>query len=626
MLSAQPQMHGLLSGGMGCDPGMLRVDGLIVRGGRASKASNLGLLRNVGGMVKESHLFSHTEYSAKALVLLDRDPLDINALAALPADKLTRERDSAMWSKHLLVLERSQVLEWCEKPKSFATSICGKYTAVWKDVKETEEKSVARAIFDLRRLNLVTTAVVVDFALLAAVNMVPLLMGIGPRGGARWRIVHADVSNMYYQLGVGKDLGSRCLLRFGGRYMSAKVLPMGFKKSCGIAQGLSMGLILRVESGDRDLGIPSSAYLGGVAPGYIRLTNGGIIFLVYDSILIICPEDDARAWQRRLRRNFETRANLLFKYCEVADVEEVVPYCGLELRMTPKGLQWRVGDQSVATWKILRHVQLKRCPRTLFRIVGFSRFAAAIQGVPRHKLGAVSKIQSSLGLVQNWDETCLREEDIAVAWEFFDAMVEERYTSKTKGWRHRRSHLPIRTRDTSPSTCIIAVDATPYRWAVNLLRGAHDVDISRHGDFDDLTPNADAESRSSKEGLLLALDESFGVIVLCNDHRSVGPSFWKGYSTKPVIQADIRGALDRVVEEKIIFVDVPTKENFADVDTRPDKKYSAEEINQRRRDTLRRANEALEVWKQTGKDYFSREDVVWDESDQEIDEYESEND
>jgi len=599
------------------------IKGLLVRGGRASKTSNLGTLRNVGGMLLMNDIFCHTPYSQKALLLLFEDPLDINALTNLPSDKITSERDSASWSKHLLALKDSHVLKYCNVTPEYARSISGKYTSVWKDVEDTEEKSIARAIFDLRRLNLVSTESGVDFELLAACNMVPLLIGINT-SRKEYTIVHADVSNMYYQLPVGEKLGRRCLFRFSGKYMMSNVLPMGYKKSCGIAQGISMGLILRNEEGDRDLGIPEEARTRSCAPGFVLLRNGGLIFLVYDSILIICPKEDAREWQKRLRRNFEKRAHLLFKYCEIASEGVAVPYCGIELRKTVSGLQWRVGDQSVATWSILRGIPLRPAPRTLFRIVGFTRFASAIQGMPRYKLGRVSKLQSSLGLVTNWDEECLSAADIEEAWSVFDVLLEERKDGKNNGWRHRKSHLPARTRDAGDEYCIVAVDATPFRWAVNLSSNGSPFDVGISGSFEEKTEIGHAESRSSKEGMMLAIGRDYKIVVLCNDHRAVGRSYWKGYSTADKIDTDIKTALKSVITQSLIFVDVPSKENYADIDSRPEDEYTAEEIEQRHRDTLRRAQEALERWKATTKDYFSREDLEVEDSSLEVVDYESE--
>jgi len=621
MTSLNSTVGSLLSAGVGADPGMLRREGIIVRGARASKTSNLGTLRNVGGMLTEERIFYHTPYSAKALELLSEDPLDKEILENLPADKVTSERDSVSWSKHLLALEAARVLKYSKGIPEYARSISARYTSVWKDVGDTEEKSVARAVFDLRRLNLVSTKKGVDFELLAACNMVPLLIGLNT-SRVEYVIVHADVSNMYYQLPVGKALGRRCLFRFSGRYMEAEVLPMGFKKSCGIAQGISMGLILKEEEGDVNLGVPEEAKDRTSAPGFVLLKNGGLIILVYDSILIICPKDHSRQWQKRLRRNFEERANLLFKYCEIALEDVIVPYCGLELRKTRNGLQWRVGDQSIATWKVLRSVALRPAPRTLFRIVGFIRFAASIQGIARYKLGRVSKMQSRLGLVVNWDEESLSEEEIEKAWETFDFIVREREESKNCGWRHRKSHLP-RTKGDGKEYCVVAVDATPFRWAVNLSANGGSFDVRKSGPFKRRMEIGQAESRSSREGISLAVVGEFSVIVLCNDHRAVGRAYWKGYSTADELDSDIERSMPSLWSRVIVFVDVPSQENFADIDSRPDDVYSETEILQRHYDTLRRAGEALRRWRETAVDYFSRESLDLEDAVQEVDDYDS---
>jgi len=145
-------------------------------------------------------------------------------------------------------------------------------------------------------------------------------------------LVHADLCNFYYQVGVGARLAKRMLLLWGKDFLQAKVMCMGFQKACGVAMAIVISLLLKTELHEPDLGVPDEYDRSDVAPGCVHLRNGGLIFLVYDSILIICPSKDAVHWEKRLQNRFAL-AGLVFKYCAVAKSGEIVPYCGMESRV-----------------------------------------------------------------------------------------------------------------------------------------------------------------------------------------------------------------------------------------------------------------------------------------------------
>ena len=76
------------------------------------------------------------------------------------------------------------------------------------------------------------------------------------------------------------------------------------------------------------------------------------------------------------------------------------------------------------------------------------------------------------------------------------------------------------------------------------------------------------------------LNRSGSIIVIGGDNTGASRSFWKGYS----LAASIQRWIDKEEEKArfAIFVDVPSVDNIADVKTRPDLGWTAQEIKRRR--------------------------------------------
>lgn len=619
-----------MSGGLDADPGMLYGSNLIVRGARAHPDSNIGSFKNVAGLRRESVVWPDFPFLRVAFAILDEDPIDYDKLKE---EEVVRLQNSSRWSNHLrqlqgvltepvrfvdsLGLSEEEARLKMAGEEALARRICGKYTSVWKDVEPPPP--IARVIFDLRRLNAVCNDKNVPFTVLGAPQMIEE-MRLVPTERGMFVIVHADLVNFYYQIGVGDNLSNRMLLLWGDVFIRSKVLCMGFCKSCGIAMALCLALIILQESGEAELGIPSDLRSSASAPGCVRLTNGGIIFLVYDSIMILCPRKDASLWHKKLDRVF-TKAGLMFKYLSVAAPGEVVNYCGMEAKSDREGLKWRVAGSSLSTWKILRRAVLRRSPRSLFKVTGYLRFSMSVMGEPRWRLGRVSKAQSKLGKVVDWDVVCIDQNDLDIAWNLFDELVA--VWESVAGWRHRQSHVP-KVAPEQPLFIVVAVDATPWTWAVDVLVDANVVKGgSKKGRFAAEKPIAEAEAKGSLEGIVIAKNFNAPVIVVCNDNRPVGRGFWKGYSAQDELDGYIKKGVPHLEGKVYVGVDVPSKENFADIGTREEKDYSPGEVAFRRQRTFERAMCAAEKWRKTGLDYFGREDIELDDSDLTVPEYDS---
>ena len=71
--------------------------------------------------------------------------------------------------------------------------------------------------------------------------------------------------------------------------------------------------VLLREGPEGDLGVPAEANDVDKAPGFIMLKDGGVVVLVYDSILIIASQGVIDGFYQRITRNME-EINLKLKY------------------------------------------------------------------------------------------------------------------------------------------------------------------------------------------------------------------------------------------------------------------------------------------------------------------------
>ena len=208
-----------------------------VRGARAGPDSKFCPFKNVGGVLLDGTGLADTVYVRLALALLIEDPLrgDVSVLLR----KVGETPDSKRFRQQLKYLVDVHVL--CKDVRNEA-KCGGTYSSVYKDA------VYARAIFNLRYLNQFCNEKEVLFQLLGAAQLIARLRAIDFSRGL-YRIVHCDVANMYYQLRIGPLLSRCCGIRLGEHMFLPSVLPMGWKKACGIAQALMWGVILYCEAG-----------------------------------------------------------------------------------------------------------------------------------------------------------------------------------------------------------------------------------------------------------------------------------------------------------------------------------------------------------------------------------------
>lgn len=399
-------------------------------------------------------------------------------------------------------------------------------------------------------------------------------------------------------------MNSNFVVRLGSRIFELKVVPMGWNLSCFIAQSIAWAILAFRKTGEDSLGLPSLTELEAPPAMVLLERNKGAIFLLYDSFLIIADPDTAKAWQQRILRNCaEDAFNVKLKYItlEPSDSCNFV-FAGMEISKDRNGIYWRPDQKVLAQWRELATESLKSTPRTLWKLLGYVRFAANIVNTPRRKLGRYSKTQSQCGLVNDFDEVRNELKETIVALQNFTRSTD------LQNKCHAKSHIK-RDRD---DPLFLVVDATPERWVVSVWR-----DRAYGGNiFEDVANSAlpTGTKIDEAEAIPLAFAITWGrqfsnTLIIGSDNTGVGLAFHKGFSHAPEVDREIAHARICELDETIILVDIPTDENFADIGTRPGVVHTESEFSQRTLDSKHRLDEAYKKWKAECRFYFSRKDI-----------------
>lgn len=424
------------------------------------------------------------------------------------------------------------------------------------------------------------------FSLPGALTITRLLRALNYR---KLRVLHFDLSNYYFQIKNPHPKAHG--LRVAQRLFIWNTLTMGWCRACLIAQSLTMTLVLHGLTQIPDEILLSPVPLGAVYVG------SALIFCVYDSVMIIDEAGAIDLWETRIHSNIRS-ANAHLKYFLKEDVGGEFEYCGFHFRITRHGLEWKIATTTLSTWVSIcedpRH--LPSTPRTFWKLLGFLSFAFTILCLPIRRIGRYRQLQCDLGLVADWDVTLSQLLDPITELRQVIAELPSNNCYVHRGcWK------------TPKNVTVLAFDATPHRFCVTKLGmdGTHtDLDAD---DFatELLIDTAESESCATAI-LLLPKDDYSNLYILIGDNIPTLRAYHKGSSTSNGMRGAIERSNVRNIHCPLLFVDVPSESNIADIGTRPAKDYSSEEITFRRSACELRATAALRAWRLTGETYFSR--------------------
>lgn len=521
-----------------------------LRGARAGPDAELVPLQSVGAMrifgVNRVSWISDMPVAARAVALLTANPLE-------GCTDPPMQENSAYYRKHVAYLMGVGVLRRWDQSGGPVIGV-GRYTAVVKEPpsEPNQFRTMARAIFDLRWTNERAVGDDIEFAIATGGALAKLLRSLGAAARRRFRCLHADVKNCYYQIPIGEQLARACAIVCGEVFLPT-VLPMGYRKACGITQALMWGIILHVPPGEDSLGAPADASTWEVAPAFVRLEDGGIIVLVYDSILVIATVGNVERWDQRLKRNF-AEAGVTLKYCSTEELGATFVFCGVRIQMSREGLSWSLAPDSVQTWKEVASRDVPCTPRGLYTLIGYVRYAADVLGWERWRTAQFGLLQQELGIITQWDDVCVTRGHMKAVSDAVLALQSEE-------WCHHRSHLRSVK---AASTMWMVVDATPKRFAVwTMAEGKVIHEYSE--DFPIGMDIALAELYAIMEGLRM-LPEGTTCVVVGSDNQAAGRVADRGYGCRPDM-SELVG--QRSFQGTVIIADVESEHNIADVGTRP---------------------------------------------------------
>ncbi|CUG92274.1 Hypothetical protein, putative, partial [Bodo saltans] len=163
----------------------------------------------------------------------------------------------------------------------------------------------ARAIFNLRAAN----AFAERDVRVSTFSISELLKSLGSLRGAI-TFVEADLLNFFYQLAIPQWMERLVALQIGERReeYTATVLPMGWDRSCRVAQAITVGGVGHRLVEEDTLGLPQEAAQEALPPSLLELNwrgAWGLLAVIYDTIFVaVTNEELANLWEERIRRNF----------------------------------------------------------------------------------------------------------------------------------------------------------------------------------------------------------------------------------------------------------------------------------------------------------------------------------
>lgn len=456
-----------------------------------------------------------------------------------------------------------------------------KMFAVVKDVSQT----LARPIENGRP---VRTEGKEKFTLAGATQITKILRETRSEGMSAF---HFDLDNCYFQ--YRNDFPMMHGFRCGDAIFTWQVLTMGWDYATRICQSLTMDITLRGA-----LGVPTEITSSAIPPGVVHLENGCKVFCVYDSVLVLDRMQALSKWSTRVEEN-RREAHASFKYAMVQPFNTFFEYCGFEMFVSLDGIQWRIAKTTLDPWLERTTCALECTRRSLWRLLGFLTFAYTVLGVSSRLLGGGRHIQANCGLVTDAE------------WDIVDDTLEECISDLTRQIRNiknvRQHYDPRkRCRNDDPRILRVVSDASKQKWCFYVVD--HSGQIIDQGEGPASGDIAESEAIGVAEGILRIrrLVGNNSVIVLAGDNISVMRGFAKGYAASKNIHAQIVRSKIAEIEGVVIVVDVSTDDNLADIGTRPDRVYSGEEEEFRRRRTIERMEAGLELWILHGTVFVSR--------------------
>lgn len=401
---------------------------------------------------------------------------------------------------------------------------------------------------------------------------------------------HADYCNYYFQLGLKDSSKAFHYVYAHGTFYRWNVCTMGWCDANRIAESFTLDACTR---GVKNL--PKELLESDTPAGLIVLPDKTIVAIVYDSILVVATRKNVQHIAMQIDRNSRS-ANLILKYAHKMVHLQQFEWCGFELKSSVDGLWWRLAPSTLFSWQQRIQQELENSLRSVWAVCGMLTFAQAVLMWPTRRLARFRQFQVDQGKVndEQWDTpNPLCQPEIQAASEIIRDLKND--------WCHRRSRV-------RPRNILYGVfDATPQIWSWSSFDSGGTETAFDSGFFESNMLIDDAEATACckllRHWLVEVLAED--TLILCGgDNRPVLQAFVKGTSACVRIKQQISESRILETRARIVMIDIPSKENYADIRTRPDQDSDA---NFRLSSTISRLHHGLTMTLKQNIEFISRE-------------------
>jgi hypothetical protein len=365
----------------------------IFKGDVAPPHFKLMSVKNVGGLCLEHFLSSPFSFATRSISLLREPHFPVGPLPCLinTSADLSRTPDSSRYFNLVKELAYHKLIEPVPVTVPFEDTplVILPLFAVVKEV----EPPTARPIENGRLSK--DSNWYSDFHLPGAKQLVDAFRTMN---SANRLALHFDLANYYFQIPMPESNRNGHAFRCQNRLWRWRVLTMGYQKATLIAEGLTLDLCLR------GLTLPEDVQNSPNPNGLVRLPSGGILVVIYDSVLLLDTRSNITTSKNRVERNL-LQAHATLKYLSIAEHEVPFDFCGFEIRTGVDGIQWRISSSSLEPWLRRTRQSLPCTVRTVWQLAGFLTFAYTILQRPPRALTFIRRFQARRGLIEDehWD-------------------------------------------------------------------------------------------------------------------------------------------------------------------------------------------------------------------------------
>jgi hypothetical protein len=505
----------------------------------------------------------------------------------------------------------SNLLEETNLTRADVHAACGLFPVLKGEKKcKHSGKRLARVIFDARQANAALLPLSVAFIIFTLATLLEAIAAFGGTGFA----YSVDMRHYYYQWRICGELAKyfaiivKSKAAFGDdkeRIFLPRVLAMGYRDACAVAQGLTWGLVLFAFPDEDNLGVGPEIKTAQKVPQFVWLRREGrrvgAIFVLLDGVFVLTADKQLRdRWRQRIERNLKY-FNVIIKEeaTQTADSTaegqgEVIEFAGVAIRFG--------GPAETRNVPEVRPTKADMtAPREMRTRREHGQFAGELMWILRVRQASAADFKSALDFARWLAKAPAKEANPNDRWD--EELLPAREATLKELDRLKKVHFVStyvhpRARPLNSYTRVIfaATDATPDRggWIIFnqaqvKTNGLVAEGVLDYGSTRRLNTTAQVLSEAHAVcDLADAIEPGVPTLVLVAiDADPVTTSINKGYS----ISEGLSSCLEKTQQRgdlRFIGTRVAGLDNLSDIPSRSAAKKLHELIRQKDPDTMRR--------------------------------------